>query len=276
MHQVIKEGPGDYTIGRHARISPGLSDKRVADKPVADHRASGDIVDAAHVLVDSTRIVGEPLDLYRAPRCGWPLSGRLPDQHDSSAGQDARCAHPDATARIDRTAVSLRGGDDHGDHSHRLRVLLSRRAARRTPRSRHPVLEVDAGFRSHHRALEGEYPARDSPAAHFCDHGSYPVDHAAAEHRGSGGKRPGRSDAMDPCVVCTDVADAALPPFGDSFTLVCAVLWLAFAGLSLGATRAISVGPLAAACDWRGRGDSFQHYAFCQPAGGPFGGRPGS
>ncbi len=38
---------------------------------------------------------------------------------------------------------------------HRRRVLLSRRAARRTARSQHPVLEVAAGFGSHHRAFEG-------------------------------------------------------------------------------------------------------------------------
>ncbi len=45
-----------------------------------------------HVLVGAARIVGEPFDLHRAAGRRRRLSVRLPDQHDSSAGQDAwRC-----------------------------------------------------------------------------------------------------------------------------------------------------------------------------------------
>ncbi len=80
-------------------------------------------------------------------------------------------------------------------------VLLSRRAARRTPRSQHPVLEVAAGFGSHDRALEGEHSARGSAADHLRDHRCHATDHAAAEHRRPADERSERRDADTAAVV---------------------------------------------------------------------------
>ena len=67
---------------------------------------------------------------------------------------------------------------------HRRRVLLSRRTARRTSRSQHPVLEVAAGFGSHDGALEGEHSAGGSAADHLRDHRRHAAGHAADEQRG--------------------------------------------------------------------------------------------
>ena len=86
-----------------------------------------------------------------------------------------------------------------GTASDRCHLLLSRRAARRTSRSQHPVLEVAAGFRSHDRAVEGQHSARRSAAVHLRDHHCHAVDHAAARAPrycwGAGGasRRSGRT-----------------------------------------------------------------------------------
>ena len=94
-------------------------------------------------------------------------------------------------------------------------------------------------------------PARGSAAAHLRDHRGHAVDHAAAEQRSAAGERPECRDALDTVVVLADVAAAALPPCDRACALVRALLWLAAAGLRLGAARAISLGRLAAARDRR-------------------------
>src|SRR3981081_2119352 len=130
----------------------------------AANRARGHVghdADAANVLGGATRIVGKPFGLYRAAGGRRPRAARLLDQCDQSAAQHT-CrvgTRSGAAARGNREAVRHRGDADHPDCVHRRRVLLSRRAARRTPRSQHPVLEVVAGFGSHDGALEGEHSA---------------------------------------------------------------------------------------------------------------------
>ncbi len=144
----------------------------------------------APVLVGATRIVGEPLHLYRAPRRRRAVSGRVPDQRDSSPGPDAMHGDRfDAASGAGRAAVHRRRRSAHGDLFHRLGVLLPRRAVWGTSRSQHPFLEVAAGFRSHHCAREAEYSAFDYPADHLRDHRRHPMDHAAAEQRRHAGSR---------------------------------------------------------------------------------------
>ena len=62
-----------------------------------------------------------------------------------------------------RAAIELpmrhRCDDYHPDGICYWRFLLSRRVARRTPRSQHPFLEVASGFGSHNCPLEGDYSA---------------------------------------------------------------------------------------------------------------------
>ena len=163
------------------------------------------------------RELWENRSIYLAPLVvAARRSVRLPDQHDSSAGtMRARRARPGAAAAaLVEQPYDAGGAADHGDRFHRRGLLLSRRAARRAPRSQHPVLEVAAGFRSHHRALEGEHPARGSAAAHLRDHRRHAVDHAAAQHVRPAGERPECRDAVDAVPFVPDVADAALPPSG--------------------------------------------------------------
>ena len=64
---------------------------------------------------------------------------------------------PLATARGPAAALHLRCAFYHGDDIYRLLLLLSRCVVRRTSRSQHPVLEVPAGFRPHHRAFQGQH-----------------------------------------------------------------------------------------------------------------------
>ena len=82
-------------------------------------------------------------------------------------------------------------------------------------------------------------PLLHSAPAHLRDHRCHAIDHAAAEQRSHAGSRPKCRDAMEPFAVVPDVADAAVPPGGHSWALVCAGLLLDAAGLRLGAARAI-------------------------------------
>src|SRR5882762_11966550 len=116
-----------------------------------------------------------------------------------------------------------------------------------------PLLEVAAGLRSHHRAREGEHPARGSATAHVCDRRYHAVDHAAAEHPGITGERPERRDALETGDVVPD--DAPLPPSDRACALACAHLRLAAAGLCLGSAHGLSVGCITAARDRRPRED---------------------
>ena len=137
------------------------------------------------------------------------------DQHDrpaASAGAPCCCSTRRSSEPRIEQAVRHRGDDDHADRVHRRDLLLPRRAARRTPRSQHPVLEVAAGFGSHDRALEGEHSARGPAAGHLRDHRRHAADHAAAEHRRPAGERPESRDAVGAAAAVPVVAGAALRP----------------------------------------------------------------
>ena len=60
--------------------------------------------------------------------------------------------------------------------------LLARRAARRAPRSQHPLLEVAAGLRSDHRTLEAGHSPGGSATSQFRHHPGNAIHHARAEH----------------------------------------------------------------------------------------------
>ena len=177
------------------------SDAMAESPSTRRNRARGHVGDSALLLVGAARIVGEPLDLHRAAGRRRGRAVRLPDRHDPPAAQNARHvgARPGAAGRQARPAIRLRRDGDHPDRVHRRGVLLPGRAAQRTPRSQHPVLEVAAGFGSHDRALEGEHSARGSAADRLRDHRCHAADHAAAGHRGPAGERPERRAAVDRC-----------------------------------------------------------------------------
>ena len=260
-----KERRDEYSIERRHRIL-----LRIAGNSRRD-----DLGEPAHVLVGAARIVGEPFDLSRAAGRRRRLSVRLFDQHDWPAGQDAAPAALDPAQQHEAVLTPY-------DMAAGLIMLTafivgmfysSGRAARRTPRSQHPVLEVAAGFRPHDSALEGEHSARRSSAA---QHSRSPLPcscHAAAEQRSTAGERPECRDALDTVVVCPDVADAALPPSYRACALVRAILRLAAAGLRLGAARGVSVGGFAAAGDRDRRKNCVQHLVFHRHAAAPAGRR---
>src|SRR5882762_2863280 len=152
-----KESLNEYSIERFARVL------RLAWNPSRAH-----VDDPAAVLVDTTRTLGEPFDLHRAPGRRGRLFIRLRDQPAFFAASHRHiAARLGATARIIRREIRTIRGADHGDSSHRGNFLLSRRPVWRAPRSQHPLLEVAAGFGSHRRALEADYSPRDSAVAQF-------------------------------------------------------------------------------------------------------------
>src|SRR5258708_26885981 len=119
----------------------------------ANNRPRGNPAHPPLVLVDPPRTVGEPFDLSRAAPPRRVVPDRIPYQHVSSAEKYA-CrggARPLAATRVHRPTLQLRRAPDHGHHVSRGDLLLSRRAARRTSRPQHLVLEVAPRFRSHHR-----------------------------------------------------------------------------------------------------------------------------
>ena len=141
--------------------------------------------DAAVLLVGASGTVGEPFDLHRAAdRCRGRVV-RFPRQHDWAAGTSPRCfaARSCKSASCNRSAVRHRGNHVDFDCVHCRCFLLSRRAVRRTPRSQHFVLEIAAGFRSHHLAFEGDNSVRRSAAGYFRDHRGDAVCHAALDQR---------------------------------------------------------------------------------------------
>src|SRR5205807_2130059 len=105
------------------------------------------------------------------------------------------------------------------------RVLLSRRAPRRTSRSQHPVLEVTAGFGPHHRVLKGDHSARGSAAAHLRDHRLRAAYHAADEQRKPADARSESGDDVGPLPGVSELVRAALRSDRDC-DLACADLRL--------------------------------------------------
>src|SRR5258708_28406590 len=96
----------EYSMQRNARVFLEPTD-----------RARGHLAGPAHVLVDATRIVGEPLDLYCAPGSSCRRSGRLPVRHYCSAGTPHEYrdgARPGQAAGPDRIAIRRCGRADAG------------------------------------------------------------------------------------------------------------------------------------------------------------------
>ena len=111
----------------------------------------------------AARIVGEPLDLRRAAGRRRRRGVRLP------ASAWSTCRHWRALAALEPALLGSLLATRYGivalrsfHRVDRRGVLLPRRAARRTPRPQHPVLEVAAGVGSHDGALQGEHPAGQS------------------------------------------------------------------------------------------------------------------
>jgi len=104
-------------------------------------------------------------------------------------------------------------------------VLLPRRAARRTSRPQHFVLEIAAGFRPHDRAGEGKHTARVLPLITFAITIAMQWIMLLVSTASADGKRPKCQDALDPFI--RNVDRAALPSSSHSWTLVCAIYaWL--------------------------------------------------
>ena len=117
---------------------------------------------------------------------------------------------------------------------------------------------------------KAEHSARDSAAAHLCDHRRHAVAHAAAEQRSAAGERSECGDVVDGVVVLAQMSlAAALPPSYRPRALARTNLLLASAGIRMAAPRDISMGGLAAGSDCRGRADCLPHLAFRRPGGIP-------
>jgi hypothetical protein len=109
---------------------------------------------------------------------------------------------------------------------------------------------------------KGEYPVLSSSAAHLCHQRCDAVDHIAAKHRRVVRQRYECRDTVDAIVILADVAVFALPSCDRACPLASADLWLAAAGLSLGAAGGISVGGSTTARDRPRREDCVQQFAF--------------
>ncbi len=170
-------------------------------------------------------------------------------------------------------ALRLRRWSAHAHRDGRRPLLLPRRAARRTPRSQHPLLEVAARLRHHRSARQGEHPARGPPADHLRPHRCHAVDHPARQQRDMAGERPERRHALDTGRNPAHVTGDLLPPAHCPRALACAVLWMAVAGLGVGTARCISMGRAAGNRHRFRREDRLQHLALCHLPGRPLGRR---
>ena len=106
------------------------------------------------------------------------------------------------------------------------------------------VLEVAAGFGSHHRALEGDHSAGGSAADRLRAYGLRAGDHGADDQRKPADARNESGNDVGPLPGISELAGAALRSDRDC-ALACADLRLAAAGLRLGAARDISLGGVA-------------------------------
>src|ERR1019366_6313237 len=147
-----KEQLDEYSIECHERVLR-----------LAENRTRIHVGHSAHVLVDATRIVGEPFDLRCAAGGRWSRSVRLLSQLDCGYLGKAAAAQSGATS----SAIRHGGRSNDAYRYRRECVLLSRRAAQRAPRPQHSVLEVAAGVRCHHRACESVHSARHLPLLTF-------------------------------------------------------------------------------------------------------------
>src|SRR6266404_1597929 len=171
-------------------------------------------------------------------------------------------------ANFESTVVRSETGSDFQNRMLRARRLAVP-AVWRAPRSQHPVLEVAASFRPHHRALEVRHSSRHFAAPQLRHRRCHAVRHAAAEQRCPSGQRPECRDARGTDVVLPHVLDAPLPHADRSWPLVRAPLRLVAAGFSSGATRAVYMGVLASVRDLGSREDCVQYFAFPRHAAVP-------
>src|ERR1019366_1156068 len=253
-----KEQLDEYSIECHERVLR-----------LAENRARIHVGHSAHVLVDATRIVGEPFDLRCAAGGRWSRSVRLLSQLDCGYLGKAAAAQSGATS----SAIRHGGRSNDAYRYRRECVLLSRRAAQRAPRPQHSVLEVAACVRCHHRACESVHPARNFATADLCDHRRHAVAHAAAEQRRTAGERSECRHLVDEVIVFAHVMAAAVPRSHGPCALARTNLLLAAARIRMAAPGDISMGGLAAGSDCRGRADCFPHLAFRCHGGVPIDGR---
>src|SRR5207253_3415754 len=109
-----------------------------------------------------------------------------------------------------------------------------------------------------------------SAAAHLRDHRADAAFYASVDQPRPAAERSGRDD-VDTLQSVAAVADPALWP-DRACTLACADLWLAVAGLGLGATRDSSLGRTAVSRDRHPREACVQHDAFRLPGEVPLDG----
>ena len=165
---------------------------------------------------------------------------RMPHQMRASSSIDPAYHSSDPYQPYDYRRRSA-----HAHRDGRRPLLLPRRAAWRTPRSQHPVLEVAARLRHHRSARQGEHPARGPSADHLRPHRCHAVDHPARQQRDMAGERPERRHALDTGRHPAHVTGDLLPPAHRPRALARAVLWMAVAGLGVGTARCISMGRAA-------------------------------
>ena len=143
-------------------------------------------------------------------------------------------------------------------------VLLSRRAARRTSRSQHSVLEIAASVGSHHRAFEGDHSAGGSAGGCLRNHGLRAADYGPGNQRRPHLPRDESGYDVGCRSVLSGLVGAALRS-GGARALARADLRLAAAGFRVGAARNISLGRLTAARDWHLREGYVRDFALRLP-----------
>src|SRR5207244_12808002 len=121
-------------------------------------------------------------------------------------------------------------------------------------------------------AIEAAHSYLYSADSHFRHQSCHAIHHAPAEQRNTARQWREHRGAMGRGVVFPRVTCAALSPSDNSRSLVRATLWLAAAGFSMGAARAVYMGFLATLRDLRGGEDCVQHFAFPRAAAGSFAG----
>src|SRR5438094_4904417 len=147
------------------------------------------------------------------------------------------------------------------DCFHRRCVLLLGRAAWRAPRPEHPVLEIPAGVRSYHAALEGNNSIGSPATGYVRDHRCDAVSHAALDQHTSHNSWHESGVDLDKFQPISAVVHSALR-IGRNCALACADLWLGAARLGLGPARDISLGGRAVSSDRVLREDHVRHFAF--------------
>ena len=202
---------------------------------------------ARAVLVDTARAVGEPVSGIRTDDRRRGGAARIRTRFDATGCGHARTgdARLLAAAGLDQQALS-HGGDsvDFHDGTDRL-LLLPRRPVRRTARSQHLVLEVDAGLQSDHGAVQGQHSFRGPAADRIRDGAVYATDHAADEYCDPACEQPRHRFAVDAAGAAADDTDTDLRTV-HAGAVARPDLRMAAAGIGLRPPLGISVGRIAA------------------------------